>query len=506
MAGPIRFAIDLFDRVSGPANKASDSLDKLGGTIDKTAAASSAMDKATLKSKVSIANKALEVPRLQKRLEKLNEELANGSKATHRFTEGWATKLTAVTTAGTAAFNVLSGLGSAAFSAGEKLLEAGAKQDRTNRIFKNLLGESGPAVQKYLRSVTGSTEMTTNQLEELVIPLARQFGPDQIKRLLPAALDVQARGGDANQAAAIFAKIASTGKIEGEGFGALGLKAPDALKVIGKIAGITDTKAIKQAIEQGKIGADAIMEGVLVSIARGGKLGDAAVEAATSPSAALNRFRNLSETIFSRLADSPALPKLTAALDKVVAALTSDKAIAVFSKFVEDIANAVAEVDWAAAAKGAVEVIDKILSFAGSAKGIVNVATFGSLGDKRNDAIKAEGGLRGALAYVPFVRLLLDDPKAPAPPSANDFLSRSDGSILKINSQDDVLGFKPGGPVEAAFANGPATRSQATGGSVVALTFGDINVGAGQSLGDVKAAIREVVGEVWSDYAIEGGY
>lgn len=497
MAAPLEWVFKLTDKMSGPAKAISDAL---GKTETATKATTKATD--TLQAAQSAATGAAK--QLEAAQNKVAESTNKASGATLSFGGRLGAFGQGMGAFGKVAGGVALGIGAIGVAAGAavgKMFEVAAAQDRMNRAFGASLGGGGPAVQAYIKRITGSTEFTRQQLEELALPLARQgMGDTQVARLLPAALDVQAQGGSAAQAIEIFSKIASTGKVEGEAFKALNLNADKALTKIGERVGLSSVADTKKAIEAGQIRSNDILEGLLTSIAGEGMLGDKAAQAAKSPSAALNRFAHIQETVIARLAESQAMPKLTAALEKFTNALTSDKVVEGVTDFFEKVAEALEKVNWTDVAAGVEKLINTLAKAAPYAETALNVASLGSIGDAKFERIRnEEGGWRGAVSYVPFLRMLLDTDKINGAPAANDFVMRADGSILNIDSQDDIVGFKPGGPILSALGGGSG------------VSVGDIHVhvdggGGAEDMGArIAASIRQQLVAELDRMAVEVG-
>jgi tape measure domain-containing protein len=439
MAAPLEWVFKLTDKMSAPAKQINEALAKTDVVTKAAEKSTKGLDAAQTTAAQSAAQ-----------LSAAQNKVADATAKADAAGTGWWARLGPIGKGATVAAAGMVAIGAAAAGAAVSMFEAAAAQDKLNRAFAGSLGGQGRGAQGYLRGIAGATELTRPQLEQLALPLARQgLGAGALERLIPAALDVQADGGSAAQAVEIFSKIASTGKIEGEAFKALNLNAEAALTKIGARVGMSNVADVKKAIEAGQIRSNDILEGLLSSIAGEGMLGDKAVAAAKSPSAALNRFRNIQETVLSQLAESKALPTLTAALDKFTAVLTSDRTVNGVSAFFTRVADAIDKVDWEKAGSAVLGALD----------------AFAKIGEI---AIKLGLGAAGTVAQT------VGDDKAPwwnpvatfkrdfglgefanvaGAPSADDFVMRSDGSVLNINSRDALVGFKPGGPIESMFGS-----------------------------------------------------
>lgn len=297
MAQPLSFLIELFDKMSGPADKISGATDHLGESIEK------------------VHHK---LGGLESGWTKFNEKLELGKKGFE-----------------------------AASWAGEKIvgvLEAIGENQATQGIFKDILGdEEGEGVLKWLGKIRTSTAFTRDQLEGLAQPLAEFFKGDDLKNVIVAGLDV-GRGSIERTTMALdaFAKVASTGKISSRAFKTLGLSGPE-FKALG--AGDAGEASVT---------VDRLLS--MIAAKSGGQLGGRSLQASDTVAGRLNQLKGAPQELWEKLADSPALPKITAAIAKLTDSLTSERTIGAFAGIIEKLGSKLP-----AAIERAPEVIDHIV-------------------------------------------------------------------------------------------------------------------------------------------------
>lgn len=503
MAAPLEWVFVLKDKMSAPANAITAALVKTDVATKATEKATAALDKveahaavttmALEKSQVGAAGAAVKLATAQGKVTDATSKASASSEGFWAQLKGGASVAAGVAVA-------FGGVAYAIGRTGVSMFEAAAAQDRLNRAFAGSLGGKGAGAQAYLGRVAGSTELTAPQLQKLALPLARQgLGADDMQRLIPAALDVQAEGGDAARAIEVFSKIASTGKIEGEAFAALNLNAEATLRRIGSQVGINDPAKVTAAISAGQIKSEAILNGVLLSIAGTGSLGDKAAEAAKSPAAAINKLENVWDTLFSKLAASPALPVITAALGRFTEILTSPAVINGMARFFDKIGEAVGRINWEAVASGIEGLINLLAKFGvGAAESVGNVASKPTFTGRLGASIEE---FTPQFVIARLVAGLFSGDSIPGAPSANDFVMRADGSVLNIDSADALIGFKPGGPIDR-MTGGGSNSSQSVGDIIVHVSGGATPEATGQA---IAMEVRRALLNEFDRMAIEVG-
>ena len=320
MPQPLNFLIALFDKMSGPATAASTAMDALSHSIEK-------------------AHK--HVGGFESKWTKLNSALELGKKG----------------------FEVVRGVAEGALG----ILERVGEQQATQGIFEDVLGKSeGRALLDWLAKIQRSTGFAKDALEGLTQPLLEQFKGGELRRVLVAGLDI-GRGdlGRTREALDALMKVQSAGgKMKIGGFRALGLQAPEGFKAAKGVGGEAEV-----AITLEKLLA-------MVAEKSGGQLGSRAILSSTTVAAQLAHLRGAPAALWDKLADSPALPKITDAIGKLTDALTSDKLVNGLASLVEKMATGLPEfldklgtfvrdTDWTAVAAGLVKVIEALAKIAG---------------------------------------------------------------------------------------------------------------------------------------------
>lgn len=276
MANPLSFLIELFDKMSGPANKISGSVNTMADSIER------AHDK------------------------------VGGFEST------W-TKLHSGLEVGRRGFEMVRGVAEGVVG----VLEEIGQNQATQGIFEDILGkDEGRGVLDWLGKIRNSTAFTRDQLEGLTQPLIEFFKGDQLKNVVVAGLDV-GRGSMARTEAALdtFAKVASTGKISSRAFKTLGLTT-DAFKKLG--AGDAGEASIT---------IDKLLS--MIAAKSGGQLGGRALQSSNTVAAKLNQIRGWTGELWERLSDSPALPRIVESLDKLGRTLTSEEVIGGLANLLE---------------------------------------------------------------------------------------------------------------------------------------------------------------------------
>lgn len=484
MAEPLAWMITLFDKMSGPATKISKSLGWLDTSMHATEKSTATLEKAQLAEAVASRKQALELPRLQMELSKLDKELSGVGETTRAgFMSGAESGLTKLSSGLNVAGAVLRVVGRVAHGVVDALGEIGANQ-ATQGIFEDLLGKSeGGAILDWLGKIQMKTAFTRDTLEELTQPLAEFFSGDQLKAVLVAGLDV-GRGSIERTHAALEAltKVASTGKISGKSFKTLGLTASNEFKNLkGGDAG------------EASITVNRLLQ--LMAAKTGGKLGSRSEQAGGTMAAALEHFRGIPGALFEALSSSDVLPRITAAINSLTASLTSPRLIEGLTKLIERmsaglpglierVSKAISEVDWIAVADGLQSILGLIGRFA-SIKPIDK--------DSAVDWLRfTPQALIGRGVASIFSGSDETPAKGGAVESANDFVYRSNGSILKINSSDDIMGFKPGGPI-------------ASGGGGASIGDITINVSGGGNGESIAQSIRDELRNLFAEYGIASG-
>jgi hypothetical protein len=421
VAQPLQWMISLFDGLTGPASKITSSVETMSGAMEKA----------------------------------------------HRTTGGFESGLTKLSSGLNVAGRAFDVVSRAAHVTFDVLGEIG-KNRATQGIFEDMLGaDEGAGVLSWLGQIRKSTAFTRDQLEGLAQPLAEFFKGDDLKRVIVAGLDVGR--GDINRTTAAldaFAKVASTGKISSKAFKTLGLTGPD-FERLGAGAG----------------GEASITTARLLSMIAGknasGKLGDRSLQASDTLDAKINQLRGAPGELWEKLSDSPALPRITAAIGKFTDVITSPAVIDSLARVLEKmgdqipmvfekLAELVERVDWAAVADGL-----------GSIAGIL--ARFG-VGSAQKVATAVTGTNESGEKVGFFSRLS-------AAASSINPLAMFLGGDIDSGAQKDIAK-KQGQDVVAGFMEGITLARQAFGLRGVGAAMGaDVHQGVAQEL-EIKSPSR----------------
>lgn len=437
MAKPLEWLFNLLDKVAGPATRIADSLDKMTAAADKAASAATRLDGAlmTLDHHAAVARglssffgklgqaslsmeehtkvaqamsgifgglgkmsdqhqigkglvgmfegfSKLEPPAKRFRLEWGNmfHSFAGLRKEGDRFVLNMGEGLSAIGRAASSVVRTVIDLGGAL---ARVATGAAGARERSSISFRSLMGtQGGGDLLDYLDKIQKHTEFTPGQLRELVSPLVAQgFGFGDITRMVAGALDVGAAKGTPGVARALelFAKIKSTGRVEGEAFTQLGL---DAAQVLDRLAaqlglkGLAGRKSVKERIEQGKIGASQLIGTLLQAIAAqqgGNVVGGRGVQVGGTVDALLNKLRGAPAAFLETLETSPVFTRFRAWLGRLAKML--DPTSAEGKRFTESIGklfNRVLDTFESIDLSG---LIDEMTSFVYTLRGAWNIIT-----------------------------------------------------------------------------------------------------------------------------------
>ncbi len=510
MANPLSFLIELFDKMSGPANKISGSVDNMAASIEKAQAHVGGFESTWTK-----LHSGLEVGRR-------GFELAKG-----------------------AAEGVLG------------ILEEIGQNQATQGIFEDVLGkDEGRGVLDWLGKIRNSTAFTRDQLEGLTQPLIEFFKGDRLKDVVVAGLDV-GRGSMARTEAAFdaLAKVAATGKIGRGAFKTLGLTT-DAFKKLGA----------------GDAGEASITVDKLLSMIQdksGGQLGGRTLQSANTVAGRLNQIRGWTGELWERLSDSPALPLIVDSLDKLGRTLTSEEVIGGLANLLEKMGEKLP--DAISAAADLVMSLTPILRGVGAVLGFVGdvFSTAGTIIGEQAARIYLyfESFAQGLMAFFggdgsvidavwKMITNLFDILTAPAKAMfsiigesiVDGLVAGITGALGKVQdaitgladstvgwfkeklgiaspsrvmmrlggytAEGFALGLEGGaGRIDGAFSaalGAPAVEAGAGGRGTLSVSFGDIIVQGGGKDGrgigeDLRQAVRQALRDVVDEYGIEAG-
>lgn len=306
MADSFKWLLELVDKVSGPAKKATqstqgfeDELSKLEKQIAKVKA-----DPGGFKSVQKAKQEMAELRRRAGGGDRFFGSLAEGVESIKHM-EGIQLLGEGLHFAYEVGEKVVDTIG----EIGEKFIESTGQEERFRISFKALLGDAADDTQEYLKHIAGAGELTNTELEGMSARLLTVgFDAKELGQVLPASLDIAGfLGGGvdkANEAAEALAHIKTTGEISKRSIGSLGLQYAQVMDELKKETRLT-TDEIAKKLSSGKFGPK-VLHAVLQSIANreGGALGNTAEKMGQGIEARLKRVKDLPDEFFKGLVTS----------------------------------------------------------------------------------------------------------------------------------------------------------------------------------------------------------
>lgn len=252
------------------------------------------------------------------------------------------------------------------------------------------VGDGGSAMLKQIGDDFGATKFDDGEVRRVLLPFVRAGIRDRntLFDLATMASDIDAlTGGETSfaEAGAALAKINIKREFGERQLEALGLNATDAYAALAARLGRTVEDTKKRA-NAGQIAGEDLIAVVReqVAAAQGGTLGTASEAAGSTLGASFRRLSNLPENLFKLADGTPAMQSFQKALDDFVKLMQGPTGASVMESL----------------AKALRMFVD---AMGGVAKYIAEkVATTNAY-----DRLKDQGGVTGAIAHVPFLRLVL---------------------------------------------------------------------------------------------------
>jgi hypothetical protein len=313
-------------------------------------------------------------------------------------------------------------------------------------------------------------------------------------------------------------KFIQRGELNPKILAALHIKRADFYKDLGEALG-TSAAVAEQRATKGLVAQKDLLNFIFGEFDKKGGLGKAGEESAKTLGGTLDRLSAARADFFDQLASSPGIGKVATVAEDLIKVFGDPKNVEAMSHVVDDLADGLGAVWEAAKAvgsavkdvlsalglleqhstaynkgtvtgrdeKGGVTVMEEsdraeLLDRAG--KGGLLHSMFASDEELTNEALeqlaqeRRQGALDSALADIDAMG------------TAHDFVYRG-GRVQKIDSADDLVGFKAGGPVLAAV--GGPSGSMGAGSSVAVTWTGDVIVNGSGGGDDVRAALRQDV-------------
>lgn len=359
MAERLSLELELLDKVGGPAKKAAAALrgvevqaKKTQGALDFSKELSRTKDQLT---KIRLDPKGFsDLIRAQKSLREEREKmkksldghggflssLKSGLKE-HLGLEGLGGKLAKASFWGHLGASAVVGIGEGFLEGAHKAVEilydgikeafgAIAKEQERRAGYELTLGpEKGKEAREDIERFSKQTAFSASQNQDMMLPLFRAGLEGRGARTAYAAAQdlAAARGkgadtGAVSEAVETFAKIQQKGGVTTKQLAGIGLGAtnvPAFYKDLGAYLHISAKEAEKRASKPGGIDPSILLDRIYNAIEKqqGGQIGTGGDKAGKSLAGQWNKLKALPEEFFNKLADSPALPKISAAITKI---------------------------------------------------------------------------------------------------------------------------------------------------------------------------------------------
>lgn len=271
--------------------------------------------------------------RTDRALMKTEKHVSGLSHALHEGKEWWR-EFTAAATgsftgllAGESVFEMLKEGIKLLIEVGKEALMAGAQAQRTEGVFKNLLGEKpGGEVLEYIQALSRQLEFTEDVAKGFALSLHRAgFEGMDFKRALAAVGDIASRFedkmGGAQNAISLLSTVKLGGGIRKGQLRGIGVDVKDFYADLAKQTGI-GVKEVQAAIDSGKIKEDTLIEAIYSHIVKPGhKLGDEAEAQSHLLGAKLEKLKAAPEQLMETVKDTKGFENFTASIDHLLNAL-----------------------------------------------------------------------------------------------------------------------------------------------------------------------------------------
>lgn len=210
----------------------------------------------------------------------------------------------------------------------EMLKTAADTQDLDLAVRLDVGAEGAGNVSKLASGFESTSRFDASDMKKAMLPLLEQGISDTqlLDDMATAATDIAARrnGGMSEVQGALdaFGKIALKGEVDVRSLRSLAIGEADYFKDLGSLLGVS-AKSAEQLSKEGKINSETLISVALNQIAKreGGALGKATMEAGDNLNGMWAKFVRLPDQYFEKLANSPALGKLSTAIGRALEAL-----------------------------------------------------------------------------------------------------------------------------------------------------------------------------------------
>ncbi len=360
MAERLSLELELLDKVGGPAKKAAEALRGVENQAKKAqkaldfsselARTRAQLDKIKLDPKgfhdLSKAQKALreEREKMKKSLDGHGgflSSLKSGLKE-HLGLEGLGGKLAKASFWGHLGASAVVGIGEGFLEGAHKAVEIlydgikeafsaiGHEQERRAGYELTLGKERGTEAREAIEKFAPKTAFSASQNQDMMLPLFRAgLSGKAATTAYASALDLAAgrgKGADSGavqEAVETFARIQQKGGVTAKQLSGIGLgetNVPAFFKDLGKTLHVSAEAAQKMAAKPGAIDPQILLNAVTDAINKqqGGEAGTGAEKAGKGLLGQWNKLKSLPEEFFNKLADSPALPKISKTIEGIL--------------------------------------------------------------------------------------------------------------------------------------------------------------------------------------------
>lgn len=276
----------------------------------------------------------------------------------------------------------------------EELFEAAGEAERTERAFKNMLGdEAGEELLESVDRITKHTEFTKGPIKAFSQNLIDAgFAGEDLANAMSATFDVAARSPNklegASGAIGALQRMMLTGTADARMLRALKVSPRALYAQMAKDLGMGQ-KEVEKKLGEGKIKSQDLLNSVFKALAarnKSGMLGTAGADMSTTFLARLEHLKNVIPDIFEEMSKTSGFSKLSDSLGAVADDLAPDgrvgkMIVSGLTEVFDQVAGVVAGVDWAS---GAVTLVDTLKEAVELAKSAAEI--FGSFASGYNKA------------------------------------------------------------------------------------------------------------------------
>jgi tape measure domain-containing protein len=267
----------------------------------------------------------------------------------------------------------------------KELFEAAGEAERTERAFKNMLGdEGGDELLASIDRITKHTEFTDGPIKAFSQNLIDAgFAGENLANAMSATFDVAARSPNklegASGAIGALERLMLTGTADARTLRALKISPRALYAQMAKDLGMGQ-KEVEKKLGEGKIRTQDVLNSVFKALAgrnKSGMLGTAGADMATTFLARLEHLKDVIPNIFEEMSKTGGFSQLSDSLGAVADDLAPDGRIGKLivsglTEVFDQVAGIVGGVDWASGAMTLVGVLKEVVELAKSAGSFFN--------------------------------------------------------------------------------------------------------------------------------------